>query len=224
MDPISRERGSPVIYNAAIALGSNLGDSFHNIEYALRLLEYLPQEEQLDGIDLPFVRIVNTSFLYKTKPMYVTDQPAFINAACMVYIYIFFLSSRVKFFTYQVETNIFPFALLRLLKKIESVVGRVPSIRHGPRAVDLDIIFCGSDVIDTTRSSKEIIDYNLDGQLVVPHPRVQEREFVLRPLNEYVSSYIYCIIYRLTPVRKHDSGFHPSDLAKKCKVALNRGV
>ena len=75
------------IYNAAIGLGSNLGDSFHNIEYALRLLEYLPQEEHLDGIDLPFVRIIDTSFLYKTKPMYVTDQPAFINAACMVYLF-----------------------------------------------------------------------------------------------------------------------------------------
>lgn len=76
----------PAIYNVAIALGSNLGDFFRNIEYALRLLEYLPQEEQLDGIDLPFVRIIDTSFLYKTKPMYVMDQPAFINAACMVYI------------------------------------------------------------------------------------------------------------------------------------------
>ena len=83
------------------------------------------------------------------------------------------------------ETNIFPIALLSLLKKIESVVGRVPSIRNGPRAVDLDIIFCGNDIIDT-RSNKETPDDNLDGELVIPHPRVQEREFVLRPLNEYV--------------------------------------
>jgi dihydroneopterin aldolase / 2-amino-4-hydroxy-6-hydroxymethyldihydropteridine diphosphokinase / dihydropteroate synthase len=84
----SHEPASPAITsNVAIALGSNLGDSFHNIEYALRLLEYLPQEETLDGKDLaplPFVRIIDTSFLYKTAPMYVTDQPAFINAACMV--------------------------------------------------------------------------------------------------------------------------------------------
>ena len=84
----------------------------------------------------------------------------------------------------QVETNISPIALLSLLKKIESVVGRVPSIRNGPRAIDLDIIFCGSKIIDT-RSDKETLD-NLNGELVVPHPRVQEREFVLRPLNEYV--------------------------------------
>ena len=82
----SREPVRPATYNVAIALGSNLGDSFRNIEYALRLLEYLPQEEQLDGEDLSFVRIIDTSFLYKTKPMYLIDQPAFINAACMVYL------------------------------------------------------------------------------------------------------------------------------------------
>ena len=196
----SREPASPAIYNVAIALGSNLGDSFRNIEYALRLLEYLPQEEQLDGQVLPFVRIIDTSFLYKTKPMYVTDQPAFINAACMVY---FFFSCQTSFFSlifYQVETNIFPIALLGLLKKIESVVGRVPSIKNGPRAVDLDIIFCGSNIIDT-RSNKKSLSDNLDGELVIPHPRVQEREFVLRPLNEYVLfiKSIYCqCIHQLT--------------------------
>ena len=115
------------------------------------------------------------------------------------------------------ETNIFPIGLLWLLKKIESVVGRVPSVRNGPRAVDLDIIFCGSNIIDT-RSNKETLD-NLDGELVIPHPRVQEREFVLRPLNEYILPSIYCVnrlIYR-----KHDPRFHPPDLAKKCKVALS---
>ena len=98
------------------------------------------------------------------------------------------------------ETNIPPVALLSLLKKIESVVGRVPSIRNGPRAVDLDIIFCGNDIIDT-RSSKETLSDNLDGELVIPHPLVQEREFVLRPLNEYVSSsfFLPSIFYYCNP-------------------------
>ena len=85
----SQEAANPTIYNVALGLGSNLGDSFHNIEYALRLLEYLPQEENLDGNNLPFVRIIDTSFLYKTAPMYVTDQPPFINGACMVYFLLF---------------------------------------------------------------------------------------------------------------------------------------
>lgn len=185
---------NPILYNVAIALGSNLGDSFHCIEYALRLLEYLPQEAQLDEGDLPpspFVHIIDTSFLYKTAPMYVTDQPAFINGACMVYFLLLPDKLIDLTYLYQAETNIPPIALLSLLKKVESVVGRVPSIRNGPRTVDLDIIFCGSNIIDT-RSNKETLD-NLDGELVVPHPQVQEREFVLRPLNEYGSSTIQSI-------------------------------
>jgi len=74
-------------HSVAIALGSNLGDSFKNIEYALRLLErpteLLDADILLNDLD-PFVTVVNTSFLYESAPMYVTDQPSFINCACMV--------------------------------------------------------------------------------------------------------------------------------------------
>ena len=67
----------------AIALGSNLGDSFQHIEYALRLLE-IPEEILRDDGTGKFVFVVDTSFLYETAPMYVTDQPSFINCACVV--------------------------------------------------------------------------------------------------------------------------------------------
>jgi len=66
-----------------IAFGSNLEDRFRNIEHALRLLEdpcaHLPGAGPHTQ-----VFIVDTSFLYETAPMYVTDQPAFINGACLV--------------------------------------------------------------------------------------------------------------------------------------------
>jgi dihydroneopterin aldolase/2-amino-4-hydroxy-6-hydroxymethyldihydropteridine diphosphokinase/dihydropteroate synthase len=66
--------------------------------------------------------------------------------------------------------------LLGVLKDVEERVGRAPSIRNGPRVVDLDILFDGSRT------------YYLNGipdrEIQVPHPRVQEREFVLRPLAE----------------------------------------
>ena len=90
------------IHTVAIALGSNLGDRFRNIELALRLLE-IPQQllssdgqeesdeqgEVKDEKDSPLeltamVSVVNTSFLYETAPMYVTDQPSYINGACLV--------------------------------------------------------------------------------------------------------------------------------------------
>ncbi|KAF8153167.1 Dihydropteroate synthase-like protein [Crassisporium funariophilum] len=168
--------GSPHV--VAIALGSNLGDSFNNIESALRLLEYFPREGLAeDGFPLnPFINIIDTSFMYETAPMYVEDQPSFKNCACLV------------------ETNLPALLLLRLLKKIESVVGRVPSIRNGPRAVDLDIIFYDDEVIDT-RINRENLD-NLEGQLVVPHPLVQEREFVLRPLSDMIPDFVHPIIKR----------------------------
>lgn len=73
------------LHKVALALGSNLGDSFANIEAALRLLE-TPQDF-LDPGDIGEVAqlsVVDTSFMYETAPMYVTDQPNFINCACMV--------------------------------------------------------------------------------------------------------------------------------------------
>jgi len=57
----------------AIALGSNLGDKVRNIETAIRILE------TQHG-----VRVVDTSFLYETSPMYMKDQPRFVNGACLV--------------------------------------------------------------------------------------------------------------------------------------------
>ena len=88
---------------------------------------------------------------------------------------------------FQVETNLPPVTLLQVLKRIEARVGRVPSFRNGPRAIDLDIILHGEDVIDTRPQGSRTHLENLENQLVVPHPRVSEREFVLRPLNELVA-------------------------------------
>lgn len=75
-------------HKAVIALGSNVGDRFYNIEYALRLLE--DPAKCIPDVELgltPAVFVVDTSFLYETAPMYVTDQPAFINGACLVIIF-----------------------------------------------------------------------------------------------------------------------------------------
>lgn len=166
----------------AIALGSNLGDRFCNIELALRLLE--APKELLSSADIKesdqdvFATIVDTSFLYETAPMYVADQPSFINCACLI------------------ETNLLPLPLLGLLKNIESAVGRVSSIRNGPRAVDLDIVLYGDVVIDTRPPSQRTDLDNLMGELVVPHPKMVEREFVLRPLNDIVPDFIHPIYNR----------------------------
>jgi dihydroneopterin aldolase / 2-amino-4-hydroxy-6-hydroxymethyldihydropteridine diphosphokinase / dihydropteroate synthase len=212
----------------AIALGSNLGDRFYNIELALRLLEapkelLSPGDVKECGIDI-FATIIDTSFLYETAPMYVTDQPSFINCACLVrpsdYSVLLYLMFK------QIETNLRPVILLRLLKNVESAVGRVSSIRNGPRAVDLDIVLYGDAVIDTRPLSQRSNLDNLMGELVVPHPRMVEREFVLRPLNECVflihmnNENTYCHVRSIIPDFVHPTykkALHTllSDLSEK---------
>lgn len=69
------------------------------------------------------------------------------------------------------ETGLHAEPLLSELKRIEADVGRVPTRRNGPRVIDLDILYYGDQVMDT-------------GRLIVPHPRIAERLFVLEPLCE----------------------------------------
>ncbi len=64
-----------------------------------------------------------------------------------------------------------PRALLSCLKDIEREIGRVPGRRYGPRLIDLDILLYGDLVLD-------------EPDLEIPHPRLSERPFVLRPLAE----------------------------------------
>jgi 2-amino-4-hydroxy-6-hydroxymethyldihydropteridine diphosphokinase len=69
------------------------------------------------------------------------------------------------------ETRLDPHGLLVYLKGIENTIGRKPTFRFGPRLADIDIIFYGDQIVDTE-------------ELQIPHPRFQERAFVLVPLAE----------------------------------------
>jgi 2-amino-4-hydroxy-6-hydroxymethyldihydropteridine diphosphokinase len=69
------------------------------------------------------------------------------------------------------ETALTPARLLEVLKMIEDEVGRVETYRWGPRVIDLDILLYDDLVMSTP-------------ELTIPHPRMHEREFVLRPLAE----------------------------------------
>jgi len=123
-----------------IALGSNLGDRQENLDRALTAMAAI-------------VDITARSSVYETDPLYVLDQPAFLNMVVAG------------------ETRLRAEPLLADLKRIEAEIGRVPTRRHGPRVIDLDILYYGDQVIDT-------------GRLIVPHPRIAERLFVLEPLCE----------------------------------------
>ncbi|CAN8075531.1 unnamed protein product [Agarophyton chilense] len=132
---------------AIVAVGSNVGNRVSTIHAALRALQTFS------------CTVHATSFLYESKPMYVTDQPAFLNGAV------------------EISTPLPPLQLLHELKRIEYELGRsFGSMRNGPRPIDLDIICYGERRVQ-------------DGHtLQIPHPRLHEREFVLRPVCDISES------------------------------------
>ncbi|MBL8706889.1 MAG: 2-amino-4-hydroxy-6-hydroxymethyldihydropteridine diphosphokinase [Rhodospirillales bacterium] len=83
----------------------------------------------------------------------------------------------------KVETALAPRALLTKLKDIEQAVGRQPGLRYGPRIVDLDILFYGDTV-------------SAEDDLEIPHPRLAERLFVLRPLADIAPGLLHPVLKR----------------------------
>ena len=71
----------------------------------------------------------------------------------------------------EIETSLEPKLLLKELKRIEASLGRARPVLNGPRTMDLDILYYGETKVK-------------DGGLVIPHPRIKEREFVLKGLRE----------------------------------------
>ena len=92
------------------------------------------------------------SRFYKTAPVDFLDQDWFVNAVV------------------KIDTQLLPRELLGALQNIQRNAGReYDPIRFGPRIIDLDIIFYDQAIIDTP-------------ELVIPHPRMHKRRFVLQPI------------------------------------------
>jgi 2-amino-4-hydroxy-6-hydroxymethyldihydropteridine diphosphokinase len=77
-----------------------------------------------------------------------------------------FLNGAIK-----IETDLLPHQLLKALKNIEKRLGRKKTVKNGPRIIDLDILLYGDKKIKTKT-------------LIIPHPRMKERGFVIKPLEE----------------------------------------
>jgi 2-amino-4-hydroxy-6-hydroxymethyldihydropteridine diphosphokinase len=85
------------------------------------------------------------------------------------------------------ETYLKPQALLSHLKRLETALGREPSFQNGPRLIDIDILFFDDLVVDTP-------------PLVIPHPRMHERAFVLVPLAEIAPDLVHPVLNK--PIHK----------------------
>ena len=81
----------------------------------------------------------------------------------------------------EIETELSPGELLKVCHLIEEELNRERVIRWGPRTIDIDILFCDNEII-----------YSDD--LKVPHPYVQDRKFVLQPLNDFAQFFVHPVL------------------------------
>lgn len=169
---------------AYIAIGTNLGDRIKNIQDALAALPRISEESigtQVTG--QRFLRVTKCSQLYESEPMYVVDQPQFINGAVQV-CHLSPMEAQA-YGLIQISTNLRPVSLLRHLKAVESALGRVKTIVNGPRLIDLDLLmYADRQIVVGGRGDEEGSLGKGCGWLQVPHWGIGEREFVLRPLQE----------------------------------------
>jgi 2-amino-4-hydroxy-6-hydroxymethyldihydropteridine diphosphokinase len=81
------------------------------------------------------------------------------------------------------ETDLEPLALIAFLKKLEADLGREKTFRNGPRLIEMDILFYDDLIFE-------------QADLVIPHPRLHERAFVLVPLNDIAPDLMHPVLKR----------------------------
>ena len=125
--------------SVVLALGSNLGDRLANLRAGLDALT--------DGGE---ISVTAVSPVYETAPVGGPGQPEYLNAVVVA------------------RTALPARAVLRAAQAAEQALGRVRTVRWGPRTLDVDVITVGEERSD-------------DADLTLPHPRARERAFVLVP-------------------------------------------
>lgn len=134
---------------AYIGIGSNMGD---------------PRGNCLDAIDrigrIDDCRVISVSGLYLTEPVGIKEQEWYINSVV------------------SMSTGVSAPDLLNRLLGIESDMGRIRTVKWGPRVIDLDILIFGQDIID-------------DEAIKVPHPMMHMRRFVMAPMADIAPDLVH---------------------------------
>ena len=134
--------GAGPLTGTGLGFGSNIGGKAGNIRRALALLE-----------ERGIVRLTAVSSIYRTPPWGYVEQDFFANACALG------------------QTRLPPLDLLAAIHAVERDMGRQPSVRWGPRLIDIDILFHGDAAFEHAK-------------LNLPHKDLFERAFVLVPLAE----------------------------------------
>ncbi len=131
---------------AIIGLGTNMGDRRTNLTRAAEALSKLERTS-----------VKKVSHVYETEPVGFEEQGKFLNCVAAI------------------ATCLEPTELLQNLLGIEKDMGRVRTVRWGPRVIDMDILLYEGVTIRTA-------------ELEIPHPRMWQRAFVLVPLKDVIAA------------------------------------
>jgi 2-amino-4-hydroxy-6-hydroxymethyldihydropteridine diphosphokinase len=171
--------------NIFLGLGSNLGDREANLSTAIRRLTLLG------------LRLSRASSIYETEPVGYRDQPWFLNQV----VEMEFEYSRPEepdraISNRATQETLSPSpgraeALLRASLEIEADMGRERLIMKGPRVIDIDLLLFGELVLNY---EKEPEVEAAASKIVVPHPRMHLRRFVLEPLCEIAAELVHPVL------------------------------
>lgn len=133
-------------------LGSNLGDSKMVLQLARKQIE-----ERIG-------RIVVASSVYISKAWGIENQPDFLNQVL------------------EVDTELHPSEVLKTILEIEQELGRIRYQKWGTRLIDIDILYYGNEIIETS-------------ELIIPHPENKNRNFVLVPMAEIAPEFTHPVFH-----------------------------
>lgn len=160
-----------------IALGSNCRSEFG------KPLEIL--ERALGSLGEMGITVERVSQFYRSPAFPAGSGPDFVNAVMAG------------------SSNLAILDVMAVLAKVEDNFGRKRAKRWGPRTLDLDLIGIGDLVVPDEKTQSQWRDLSIldqqtkvPEQLILPHPRVQDRAFVLVPLNDVAPSWVHPVLGR----------------------------
>lgn len=166
-----------------IGLGANLGDREANLREASARIEQLG------------LKIACASSIYETEPVGYANQPWFLNQVIEVCVHLQLAYDERN--EWAAVSKRWILGLLRALQNIESEMGRRRELINGPRVIDIDILIFGETVASypETGDAKDGSPVEIASQpvLILPHPRMHERRFVLEPLCEIAPELLHPI-------------------------------
>ncbi len=115
--------------------------------------------------------ISKTCLIKRVSPLYLTEPVGLQDQE-------WFLNCVV-----EIDTDLPPQNLLSFVKSIERKLGRKKTMQNGPRSIDIDILFYGDQVIQTK-------------DLVIPHPKLHERLFVLQPMMNLNPGFVHPVLHK----------------------------